>query len=125
MRGRIRSILPVSVLLLLATAAVLLGETVTVVDVSQLTFQPRAIYNPIPRYPPEMMAKKIAGKAVIDFICRTDGSTDRIKVVSATNLSFGKAAADAIAIWKYRPAEYQGHPVNCQLEVPFLFTPSP
>ena len=92
--------------LVLAATMVSASESVAVIDISKLDRQPAAIYNPVPKYPHELVLGKINGNAMISFLCRTDGSVDDVQVVSASAPAFGRAGVEAISHWRFRPGRY-------------------
>ncbi len=71
-----------------------------------------------PIYPFELKKRGIKANAVIKFIVDTDGATRNIEIIEASHASFGKAAADAVAQWRYTPGIKDGQPVNTRLQIP-------
>jgi protein TonB len=61
------------------------------------------------------------GEAVIRFVVDVSGSVRDVEIVSANHPGFGKAAADAIAKWKFKPGIKNGRPVNTRMQVPISF----
>lgn len=72
-----------------------------------------AIVRIPPTYPMEARRKKIEGWARVEFTVLEDGSVAEVKVRNAEPPGvFDQAAADAIARWKFRPAQENGKPVR-------------
>lgn len=74
-----------------------------------------------PLYPFELKKKGIKGEAVIKFIVDTDGATRNIEISEASHPAFGKAAADAISLWRFTPGIKDGQRVNTRLQIPMSF----
>lgn len=91
-------------------------------DVSQVAKQPAPRYRQPPVYPFELRRRGITGEAMIDFVVDVDGSVVDAVVLRANDVRIGDAARSAVAKWKFRPAEIDGHPVRCHMEVPIAFT---
>ena len=92
-----------------------------VYDQSQVTIRPIPVYQARPVFPLELRRVHASGSAVVVFTVRTDGSVGNAMILTATDIRFGKAAAEAILQWRYRPASVNGMPVNCQMMVPISF----
>jgi len=73
-----------------------------------------------PDFPPELYGY-MEGKATVGFTVGVDGKTTDAMVIEADDGLFGSAALDAIAKWRFRPAEVKSKPVPCRMSVPFYF----
>jgi TonB family protein len=74
-----------------------------------------------PEYPHALKKAGVAGQAIISFVVDVSGSTRDVEIVSATHPAFGRAAADAVAKWKFKPGVKDGRPVNTRMQVPVGF----
>lgn len=99
-----------------------LADMDTIVDISHTTVQPMAKFQARPQFPFELRKKGLSGQAIILFVVRIDGTVSNLEVVSATDPQFGDAALAAVSKWLFRPAQVDGKPVNCRMEVPIVFT---
>lgn len=74
-----------------------------------------------PKYPPALMDEHVEGEVVLYAIIRKDGSVDSIQVVRSLDPQLDQNAMDALARWKFRPAERAGEPVELEtvVHVPF------
>jgi TonB family protein len=102
-----------------------LGPGETVVDVSKVTVQPVAVFQVRPIYPASLRARNISGRTLIYFIVKKNGGVSNVRAVSATDPLFGMAGVAAVRKWRFHPARQEDHPVNCQLEVPLVFSVNP
>jgi protein TonB len=93
-------------------------------DISKVSKPPRAIprFQARPQYPLELRRASMSGEGVVDFIVDTDGMVQDAIVVRATDVRFGEAALAAVVQWRFEPAEINGVPVNCHMQVPITFT---
>ena len=65
-----------------------------------------------PTYPQVARAAGIQGRVVLRAVVGTDGSVERVEVVSSPHPFLADAARDAVLRWKYRPAGWRGKPVR-------------
>lgn len=74
-----------------------------------------------PRYPPELRTEHVEGEVVLYAIIRKDGSVDSIQLVRSVDPRLDANAMEALAQWKFRPAEKHGEPVDLEavVYVPF------
>jgi TonB family protein len=74
-----------------------------------------------PKYPPEFRTSHVDGEVVLYAIIRKDGSVDSIQLVHSVDPSLDANAMEALAQWKFRPAEKQGEPVDLEavVRIPF------
>jgi TonB family protein len=74
-----------------------------------------------PKYPPELRASHVDGEVVLYAIIRKDGSVDSIELVHSVDPSLDANAMEALAQWKFRPAEKGGEPVDLEavVHIPF------
>jgi TonB family protein len=74
-----------------------------------------------PKYPPEFRASHVDGEVVLYAIIRKDGSVDSIQLVHSVDPHLDANAMEALAQWKFRPAEKNGEPVELEavVHIPF------
>lgn len=74
-------------------------------------------------YPPHLRDSGVSGTATLRFIVPRSGAVDpeSVRVVYATHPDFAAAAAMAIRILQFRPAEVGGKPVRVWVEIPVMF----
>jgi protein TonB len=65
-----------------------------------------------PSYPQVARAAGIQGRVVLRAVVGTDGSVERVQVVSSPHPLLAQAAEDAVMGWRYRPATWHGRPVR-------------
>jgi periplasmic protein TonB len=74
-----------------------------------------------PLYPFSLKKAGIQGEAIIRFVVDVSGSVRDVEVVSANHPAFGRAAADAVAKWRFQPGIKNGQPVNTRMQIPIGF----
>lgn len=74
-----------------------------------------------PKYPPELRALRVEGEVVLYAIIRRDGSVDSIQLVHSVDPRLDAYAMEALAQWKFNPAEKHGDPVDLEavVRIPF------
>jgi TonB family protein len=74
-----------------------------------------------PKYPPELRTSHVDGEVILYAIIRKDGSVDSIQLVHSVDSSLDANAMEALALWKFRPAERRGEPVDLEavVHIPF------
>ncbi len=74
-----------------------------------------------PKYPPELRAAHVEGEVLLYAIIRKDGSVDSIQLVHSIDPHLDVNAMEALAQWKFRPAEKNGQPVDLEavVRIPF------
>jgi len=70
-----------------------------------------------PKYPPELRTAHVEGEVVLYAIIRKDGSVDSIQLVHSIDPHLDVNAMDALAQWKFTPAEKRGEPVDLEAVV--------
>jgi TonB family protein len=70
-----------------------------------------------PKYPPELRSTHVDGEVVLYAIIRKDGSVDSIQLVKSIDPVLDANAMEALAQWKFRPAEKSGVPVDLEAVV--------
>ncbi len=74
-----------------------------------------------PKYPPELRTSHVDGEVILYAIIRKDGSVDSIQLVRSVDPLLDANAMEALAQWKFRPAERRGEPVDLEavVHIPF------
>jgi TonB family protein len=70
-----------------------------------------------PKYPPELRSSHVEGEVVLYAIIRKDGSVDSIQLVHSVDPLLDANAMEALAQWKFQPAEKRGEPVDLEAVV--------
>ena len=76
--------------------------------------------KPYPDFPKEVLSK--ANSATVEFLVGADGTVSKIKTKSTTDPTFSKAIEEAVAKWRYTPAQKDKQPVSCPMSVTFKIT---
>ncbi len=87
--------------------------------------QPEEIERVLPRYPYAARRAKVQGPVVVRGIVRRDGTIDNVEVIKDLPLGLGDAALEAVSRWRFRPATYQGEPIDVYYTVTVNFRMSP
>ena len=74
-----------------------------------------------PKYPPALMSARVQGDVILYAIIRKDGSVDSIQLVKGIEPRLDQNAMEALARWKFRPAERRGEPVELEAVVTIPF----
>jgi TonB family protein len=82
---------------------------------------PVALKKVDPKYPPELRTLHVDGEVMLYAIIRKDGSVDSIQLVHSVDPRLDANAMEALAQWKFRPAEKNGEPVDLEavVHIPF------
>jgi TonB family protein len=90
------------------------------IDTSELA-GPVALRKVDPKYPPELRTAHVEGDVVLYAIIRKDGTVDSIQLVHSVDPHLDVNAMDALAQWKFSPAEKRGEPVDLEavVHIPF------
>lgn len=83
--------------------------------------QPEEVDRVIPRYPIAARAAHIEGSVVVRGIVRRDGTIDNVDVIKDLPYGLGEAAREAVSRWHFRPATYQGDPIDVYYTVTVNF----
>ena len=77
-----------------------------------------------PKYPPAFINAKVQGDVILYAIIRRDGSVDSIEVVKSLDAQLDENAIEALARWKFRAAQREGHAVELAaiVKIPFRAT---
>jgi TonB family protein len=82
---------------------------------------PMALRKVDPKYPPELRDGHVEGEVILYAVIRADGTVDSIQLVKGIDPTLDANAMQALAQWKFRPAERQGVPVDIEavVRIPF------
>jgi periplasmic protein TonB len=81
----------------------------------------RTRYVP-PEYPERALNERISGTVTVEYTVDKKGYTRNVHVVEASPKGvFDRAATDAIGRWRYRPAKYNGQPVEVPVRTRIRF----
>jgi TonB family protein len=83
--------------------------------------QPQEIERSIPRYPATARRAGIEGPVVVRGIVRRDGTIDNVEVIKDLPHGLGEEARRAVSRWRFRPATYQGEPIDVYYTVTVNF----
>ena len=83
--------------------------------------QPEELDRVLPRYPAIARRAGIQGAVVVRGIVRKDGRIDDVAVLKDLPYGLGDAARDAVRRWRFRPATYQGEPIDVYYTVTVNF----
>ena len=74
-----------------------------------------------PKYPPELRAAHVEGEVILYAIIRKDGTVDSIQLVHSVDTQLDANAIEALAQWKFQPAEKHGEAVDLEavVHIPF------
>lgn len=83
--------------------------------------------NPSPRYPAMLERSGVEGEVVAQFVVDTTGRAEMatFEILKASNALFAAALRDAVARWRFLPAEAGGRRVRQLVEVPVRFVAPP
>jgi len=82
---------------------------------------PVPLHKVDPKYPPALIQARVEGDVVLYAIIRKDGSVDSIQLVRGIEPQLDTNAMEALARWRFRPAERKGAPVELEaiIHIPF------
>jgi TonB family protein len=74
-----------------------------------------------PKYPPELRTAHVEGEVILYAILRKDGTVDSIQLVHSVDSQLDANAMEALAQWKFQPAEKRGEPIDLEavVHIPF------
>ena len=74
-----------------------------------------------PKYPPTLISAKVEGEVVLYAVIRRDGTVDSIQLVRGIEPQLDTNAMEALARWRFRPAERKGASVELEaiVHIPF------
>ena len=91
----------------------------------QLDAPPRAIFQPMPRFPPAMIGRAEQGWARVSFYVDENGRVRVPVVLTESAPAFGDAALVAVANWRFETPRKNGRSVIATARWEFHFGPAP
>lgn len=82
---------------------------------------PTALRKVDPKYPPELRDNHVEGEVILYAVIRANGTVDSIQLIRGIDPVLDANAMQALAQWKFSPAERQGVPVDIEtvVRIPF------
>jgi protein TonB len=105
---------------LLVTVLAFAGSTLTAWG--QAVEPPVPVRTVAPAYPAALKRDGTTGIVTLSIMIDEKGAVQDPKVIKATNDAFAQPALDAIAKWKFKPAQRDGAPVPIRVNIPIKFT---
>jgi protein TonB len=95
----------------------LLGRPLPITDLAG----PIPLRKVDPKYPPALASARVQGEVVLYAIIRRDGTVDSIQLVKGVEPTLDQNAVNALAQWRFKPAERNGEPVELEalVHIPF------
>ncbi len=91
-------------------------------NLKQVDQPPVPIQKVDPEFPPAARRLGAAGKVVVKFLVKADGSVIRASILEADPEGlFDRSALDAIGKWRFTPGIYQGKAVATWVILPVQF----
>lgn len=91
----------------------------------QLDAPPRAMLQPMPRFPPVMIGRAEHGWASVSFLVDENGRVRVPVVLTESAPAFGDAALVAVANWRFETPRKNGRSVIAAARWEFHFSPAP
>ena len=83
--------------------------------------EPIVVDRAIPRYPPAARGNGIEGTVVVRAVVRRNGRVGDVEILRDLPYGLGEAAASAVRRWRFRPATYEGRPIDVYYNVTVNF----
>ncbi len=84
---------------------------------------PKPIFTPDPDYPPELADQRIGGSVQMMLLVNSKGNVVDHQLLSAGQPGFGRAAAEAVTFWLFKPAHQGLLDIPALYEADLNFTP--
>lgn len=91
-------------------------------EMRDLTTRPQLMTPIEPVYPPELKRAGIQGEVYVEFLIRSDGTTDRVRILESTNQAFEEPTLRAVRRWRFQPGERGGQSVTVRARQRIPFT---
>ena len=93
-------------------------------DLNALAAQLQRTRYVAPEYPDRALSERTGGTVTVQYTVDKKGYTKDVQVVESIPRGvFDRAATDAIKHWRYRPAKYNGQPVEVPVRTRIRFEP--
>ena len=95
----------------------------TVATATEVDSAARVVESAVPAYPPTLLAQRIEGRAVVQFVVDTLGRAETMSfaVIETTHDEFAEAVRAALPDMRFTPAVVSSHKVRQLVQQPFLF----
>jgi TonB family protein len=91
-------------------------------DLAVLAKQLQRTRYVVPQYPDSALNDHISGSVTVQYVVDKRGRTQDVRVIrSSPRGVFDRATVDAIEGWRYRPAKYNGQPVEVPVRILIRF----
>ena len=87
-----------------------------VLTLDQVDRKPKAASYKQPQYPDAMRQAGIEGNVIVSFVINEIGEVEDARVVSASRSEFAPSVLEAVAKWRFDPAEKNGSKVRTRVE---------
>jgi TonB family protein len=75
-----------------------------------------------PEYPDHALTDRVGGSVMVQYVVDKQGNTKDVQVIESDPAGvFDRAATDAIRRWRYRPAKYNGQPIEVPVRTRIRF----
>jgi TonB family protein len=96
------------------------GESLPYYPSGSIEFKPRRTVPPV--YPAAERNRGVTGVALILAVVNEKGKPVELHIRQSNPVpSFGEAAKDSVAQWRFQPYEHNGKPTRYLIEVPVIF----
>lgn len=85
--------------------------------------KPRPVHTVRPKYPPELLKARVAGRVLVRFTVDTEGRVQNPEVAESSHPGFNQSALAAVRGWRFSPALRAGKPVPLSVDIPVDFAP--
>lgn len=83
--------------------------------------QPEELDRVVPRYPSAARRAGVEGRVVVRGIVRRDGTIDNVEIIRDLPYGLGESARQAVSRWRFRPASFNGEPIDVYYTVTVNF----
>jgi protein TonB len=82
---------------------------------------PKVIHTVQTEYTPVALADKVEGSVILSAVVGLDGTPSEIHVVKGLGNGLDQKAVESLTQWRFRPATYDGKPVEMKIQVEIGF----
>ncbi|MGH8300948.1 MAG: energy transducer TonB [Steroidobacteraceae bacterium] len=91
-------------------------------DLAALAAQLKRTRYTAPEYPDRALNNRVSGSVTVQYVVNKKGYTTDVEIIDSTPPGvFDRAATDAIKRWRYKPARYEGAPVEVPVRTRIRF----
>lgn len=95
------------------------GQTAKVVDVDEAGIRTSASKKTLPVYPEGSRKRRSQGVAVVRLEYDGNGTVVSVDVLEAPDFEIGRAIAETVWHWTFKPSSIRGEPVNIRGKLTF------